>query len=109
MASARLKDSLTALSPTTLAYCSVSSTFVAEKQPWITKTKKKLQDKARLLTAKTYRAQRSSAGYFAGYMSKRQGVGRFELAQAKKNLAWLKDKLQEKSNAHQFRAVLKAG
>ena len=42
-------------------------------------------------------------------MSKRQGVGRFELAQANKNLAWLKDKLESKSNAHQFRAVLKTG
>ena len=63
------------------------------------------KDKARLLTAITYRAQRSSAGYFAGYMSKRQGVGRFELAQANKNLAWLKDKLQGKSNAHQYHTV----
>ena len=65
------------------------------------------QDKARLLTAITYRAQRSTAGYFAGYISKRQGVGRFELAQATKNLEWLKEKLQGKSNVHQYRAVLK--
>ena len=79
------------------------------KPSWITKRKKKLQDKARLLTAIAYRAQRSSAGYFAGYMSKRQGVGRFELAQANKNLAYLKDTLEGKSNAHQFRAVLKSG
>ena len=79
------------------------------KPSWITKRIKKLQDKARLLTAITYRAQRSSAGYFAGYISKRQGVSRFELAQANKNLDWLKDKLEGKSNAHQYRAVLKTG
>jgi len=38
-------------------------------------------------------------------MSKRQGVGKFELAQANKNLSWLKDKLEGKSNAHQYHAV----
>ena len=74
-----------------------------------TNRKKKLQAKARLLTAITYRAQRNSAGYFAGYMSKRQGVGRFELAQANKNLAWLKEKPQEKSNSCQFQVFLKSG
>ena len=73
-----------------------------------TNRKKKLQAKARLLTAITYRAQRNSAGYFAGYMSKRQGVGRFELAQANKNLAWLKEKLQEKSNSYQLQTFLKS-
>ena len=66
------------------------------------------KEKARLLTAIAYRAQRSSAGYFAGYMSKRQGVGNFELKQANANLAWLKDKLQGKSNVHQLHAVLRS-
>ena len=67
------------------------------------------KDKARLLTAIAYRAQRSTAGYFAGYMSKRQGVGKFQLAQASKNLSWLKEKLTGKSNAHQYRAVFRTG
>ena len=65
------------------------------------------KDKARLLTAIAYRAQRSTAGYFAGYTSKRQGVGRFELAQANKNLEYLLPTLGGKSNAHQFHAVLR--
>ena len=66
------------------------------------------KDQARLLTAIAYRAQRSSAGYFAGYMSKRQGVGRFELAQANRNLEFLQPKLGGKSNAHQCPAVLRS-
>ena len=64
-----------------------------------------MKDKARILTAIAYRAQRSSAGYFAGYISKRQGVGRFELALANKSLGHFTNKLQGKSNVHQHPTI----
>ena len=71
-----------------------------------TVTETVLQDKARLLTAIAYRAQRATAGYYAGYMSKRQPVGEFEIAKAVANLKFLQEKLKLKSPVHQVHTVV---
>ena len=65
-----------------------------------------LQDQARLLTAIAYRAQRATAGYYAGYMSKRQPVGEFEIQKAVDNLKFLQDKLKLKSPVHQVHTTV---
>ena len=71
-----------------------------------TVTETVLQDKARLLTAIAHRAQRATAGYYAGYMSKRQPVGEFEIAKAVANLKFLQEKLKLKSPVHQVHTVV---
>ena len=59
-----------------------------------------------MLTAIAYRAQRATAGYYAGYMSKRQPVGEFEIAKAVANLKYLQEKLKSKSPGHQVHSVV---
>ena len=59
-------------------------------------------EKAKLITAIAYRAQRKTTGYFTGYMQKRQPVGRHELKQAVTNLKFLETKLQGKTHAAQY-------
>ena len=52
--------------------------------------------------AMAYRALRSTIGYYAGYLQKRQTVGKFELQKATTKLKLLQDKLHIKSNAAQY-------
>ena len=54
------------------------------------------------LTAIAQRAQRSTTGYYTGYIQKRQPVGAFELKQATLNLQFLQGKLSGRSNAQQY-------
>ena len=57
------------------------------------------------LTAIAQRAQRNTTGYFSGYISKRQPVGKFELRQATNNLQYLVKAIQSKSNKEQYHRV----
>ena len=59
-----------------------------------------------MLTAIAYRAQRATAGYYSGYMSKRQPVGEFEISKAVANLKFLEEKLKLKSPVHQVHTVV---
>ena len=57
------------------------------------------------LIAIAQRAQRNTTGYFSGYISKRQPVGKFELRQATLNLQYLVRAIESKSNKEQYHRV----
>ena len=51
------------------------------------------------------RTQRSTTGYYTGYIQKRQPVGKFELRQAYQNLRFLAKTIKHRSNRQQYHHV----
>ena len=51
------------------------------------------------------RTQRSTTGYYTGYIQKRQPVEKFELSQASQNLRFLAKTIKHRSNRQQYHHV----